>query len=326
MKLKSMALTREQVEAVYDQGIAPMVALVLGLSEQMTVLHEEMAALRAQLGKDSSKSHKLPSSDGLRRRRTVSNREARRRTKGGQVVRKGSTLTRTAEADKVVAHQPARRSDCNTSLAEQDGEVTERLQVWDLPPSCLTVTEYQRHSVKCPHCSTENRGAFPENATQPAQHGDGVKGLLVYLQNQHYLPRDRGAELIGDPFCRTPSAGTLVNVQRDCAARLVSVVEAIKAALGRAAVFSCDETSLSVGMNSHWSHSTSTSSATCNATHDKRGREAMDADAIGLLPNFDGTLVHDALASNFLSCQRHGLCNAHLLCEPKAVIQQTPQD
>ncbi len=321
--MKSMALTREQVEAVYDQGKEAMVALILGLAEQVVALQEENAALKARLGKDSSNSHRPPSSDGMRRR-TVSNREASGRTKGGQVGHKGSTLMQTAEADLVMVHRPAQCSGCKAALAELDGEVTERRQVWDLPPLRLMVTEHQRHSVKCPDCGIENRGTFPANVTQPSQYGDGVKGLLVYLQNQHYLPCDRGAELIGDLFGRAPSAGTLVNVQTDCATRLASVVQAIKAALGRAAVIGCDETSLRVGKKSHWLHSASTSSATYYATHDKRGRVAMDA--IGLLPSFGGTLVHDALASYFHYGQRHGLCNAHLLRELKAIIQQTEQD
>ena len=57
--------------------------------------------------------------------------------------------------------------------------------------------------------------------------------------------------------------------------------------------------------------------------HSKRGREAFDE--FGLLPDFDGTLVHDGFVSyKGYSC-RHALCNAHHLRELKFEAEENQQ-
>ncbi len=47
--------------------------------------------------------------------------------------------------------------------------------------------------------------------------------------------------------------------------------------------------------------------------------------AIGLLPAFRGTAVHDALGAYFQYDCQHGLCNAHLLRDLTAVSETTSQ-
>ena len=47
--------------------------------------------------------------------------------------------------------------------------------------------------------------------------------------------------------------------------------------------------------------------------------------ALGVLPAFRGTAVHDALGGYFRYACRHGLCNAHLLRDLTAVSETTRQ-
>ena len=119
------------------------------------------------------------------------------------------------------------------------------------------------------------------------------------------------------------SEGTLAEARETCAERLEPVENAIKQALGKAPVLNCDETGQRVAGHTDWLHVASTASLTFFARHAKRGREAMTA--IGLLPVFKGTAVHDGLGAYFRYGCGHALCNVHLLRDLTAVSESTRQ-
>ena len=85
-----------------------------------------------------------------------------------------------------------------------------------------------------------------------------------------------------------------------------------------------DETGARVDQHTVWAHTASTSNLTYIGIAEKRGKEGMDA--AGILPGYQGTIIHDCWASYFLyTLVRHGLCNAHLLRELTAVWENTRQ-
>jgi transposase len=74
-----------------------------------------------------------------------------------------------------------------------------------------------------------------------------------------------------------------------------------------------DETGLRVVKKLHWLHVLATDTLTWMGCHPKRGGEAFDA--LALLQQFQGVLVHDGwIPYKALACQ-HALCNAHHLRE-----------
>src|SRR4029079_5412321 len=115
------------------------------------------------------------------------------------------------------------------------------------------------------------------------------------------------------------SEGTLAQARDTCAQRLAPVESAIQPAVTQAAVVNFDETGSRIAGRTHWLHVASTPLLTCYAVHPQRGQAAMNA--IGILPAFGGTALHDALHAYQGYACAHSLCNAHLLRDLTAVSE-----
>ena len=187
------------------------------------------------------------------------------------------------------------------------------------------MTEHQAVSCVCPHCHTLNAGTFPKEVTHPAQYGPKMLGLCVYLSQYQLLPLARTQELLVDLFGQSPSQGTLTGAIAACSRRLEPVETALKATLLHSLVLHSDETGVQVAKQLHWIHVACTPLLTFYTHHAKRGRAAFTA--MGVLPHFGGTSVHDSLASYYdpaYPCT-HSLCNAHLLRELLGLFETTQQ-
>lgn len=86
----------------------------------------------------------------------------------------------------------------------------------------------------------------------------------------------------------------------DAYERLALFEALAKKCLAQSAVIHADETSINVDGQRLWLHNASNSEWTLFHPHPKRGSDAMNA--IGVLPAFRGTLVHDHWA-DFCSCK-----------------------
>ncbi len=324
-------LSREEILAIYEAGPEAVVALVetllstqAELRQQVQMLTTRVQELETRLNKDSHNSHKPPSSDGpakLPRRR--SRRKRSGKASGGQVGHPGATLVQVEQPDTIVAHGATACGQCGARLDTAPVVARERRQVMDLPAIQPKVSEHQVLHQRCPQCQSVTSGQFPTDVTQPMQYGPGVKALAVYLQEYQHIPFERTQEFFRDVFNLPLSEGTLASVRETCAARLEPVETAIKQALIQAPVANFDETGLRIEGQTHWLHAAGTPDLTYYAVHAQRGQIAMGA--IGILPAFRGTAVHDALGAYFRYDCQHGLCNAHLLRDLTAVSETTRQ-
>jgi transposase len=198
-------------------------------------------------------------------------------------------------------------------LGEQPALYPERRQVIDLPPKRLWVSEYRVQEKCCPHCAHLTRASFPAEVAAPVQYGRGIAALAISLVEGQVVPYARASQLLQDLFGVPFSAGSIARFVAQCSAQLAPLENQLKAALQQATLLHQDETPMRVGTEHCWVHVTATEQLTHYAAHPKRGGEALDA--IGILPTFGGTLMHDGWTpyQNY-GCQ-HALCNVHHLRE-----------
>lgn len=284
------------------------------LREQVTVLMAQVQELEARLAKDSHNSSKPPTSDGLARK-TRSLRKRSGKKAGGQIGHLGETLRLVATPDVVVEHRPIVCRGCSGLLDPQAAVVlSERRQVYELPPLRLLVREHRALHVRCPTCAAVTVGTFPVEAPSRAQYGPRLRALAVYLVEQQFVPYGRVRALLADLFGASLSLGTLVQWVQHGAAALEPVEAAIKAALQQAPILHSDETGVRRAGALAWAHVACTARLTHYAVQAKRGSAATEA--IGILPQFTGVSIHDGWAAYraHTTC-RHALCNIHHLRE-----------
>ncbi len=317
--------TPEEIHAAYLQGEPAVQALFVRVLSVVAQLAERVQALEDQLHKDSHNSHKPPSSDGLAKKLAKS-RSLRHRSgkkSGGQPGHPGVTLALVDNPTDRQVWAPAVCSACGSSLAKAAVVACERRQVIDLPAPTLEIVEHQVVHKECPQCHALTAGTFPPEVTQPVQYGPRVKAAAVYLQIGQFLSYERTVETLRDLFGVAPSEGTLTTAQAMAYTRLELVETAIVDALRKQPVLTVDETGGRVEQTLHWIHVAGTDTLTYYAHQAKRGLVAIQA--IGILIGFAGRRVHDAMAAYLKLPGLYALCNAHLLRELTAVVEDTGQ-
>lgn len=297
------------------------------LRERVAALEEQVKKLLEQLGQNSRNSNWPSSRDKTRKKKpkTKSLRQKSDRQVGGQKGHKGHTLSFTSEPDEVIVHRPTHCCHCDTELSKAPlADNVQKRQVLDLPPLQFVTTEHQVETVRCPHCEQATSGAFPEGVTQPVQYGNRIKQMGVYLRSEQFIPYERCRQMLSDLFKLSISTGTLQNFFKLAATKTDPIITQIKAGLQQSLVSHADETGFYLNKQRVWLHTVSTPELSYFEPHQNRGFKATEA--IGILPNYKGILVHDAWATYFkYDKMKHALCNVHHLRDLNGIIENDQQ-
>jgi transposase len=282
-----------------------LIALILQLCARVS-------ELEAQLANNSRNSSKPPSSDGYGKPQPKSRREKSGRRSGGQPGHVGSTLELVEQPDQTVVCRVG-VCECGCDLTGCAAVEVERRQVFELPVMKLHVTEYQAQIKTCPQCGQPVKAAFPAAVSQPVQYGPRAHAAMTYLSQYQLLPYERLQELLHDLFQMDVSQGTLDNVLKRGYEKLAGFEEQVKERIRNSGVVHFDETGMRVVKDLHWLHVASTPEFTAYHIDAQRGKPAMEA--MGILPDFTGTAVHDSWTSYYAYECEHALCNTHHLRE-----------
>jgi transposase len=312
-------MNREELMQLDKEEI---INILLAATAKIAEQTMEIANLKAQLNQNSKNSSKPPSSDGLKKPKSL--RKSSGKKAGGQEGHEGSGFKLTQEPDECVSHEPEECLQCpKLSECQADKTINETRYEIDIVIN-TTTKAHQAIMVKCPETSEILIGSFPENITSTMQYGVNIEALAVSLNTVGMVSINRTHEILGGVFNVPISTGTISSMISNCAKKVASVVAEIKEAILSEPIIHVDETGTRVDKQTFWAHTASTEKLTYIDVEPSRGKKGMDA--IGILPKYFGKVIHDCWASYFMFIAIiHGLCNAHLLRELTAVLENTKQ-
>ena len=135
------------------------------------------------------------------------------------------------------------------------------------------------------------------------------------------LPQEQICQLVTDLYGYSLNTGTVIHALDTAYTQLQPIETQIKNQLLQEKVVHYDETGIRVEGKTQWLHTACSAQYTYLFVHAKRGQEALKS-APSLIKDFNHYAVHDCWASYFIFTCFHVICNAHILRELTALIEQ----
>lgn len=289
------------------------------LKETVLSLTDQRDKYKAILRKDSSNSSKPPSSDGLKKSKTLSTREKSGKKPGGQAGHTGHTLKLFPNPTKIIKKMPQPVCECGNPIEIADHY--DAKQKADVKVS-VEVVEERVYFGRCPVCGRIHQGQFSRGFVNPVQYGNEMKSLVAYLGEYANVPIGKVSEIIANLSGGQIrlSHGSIVNIYDQLANETGLAIETIKSALITAGVIGADETGCKVNGKLNWAQIYSNNAYTLFGHSKTRGN--LGEEKMGILSFFSGILIHDHFKSYYKYKQMtHAECNAHILRYLKAIIE-----
>lgn len=294
-------------------------------------LEEEKKELTRRVNMNSTNSSKPPSTDGYRKPVPKSLREISERRPGAQPGHAGSHAIIPHEPDEIIEHLPTRCVDCPNQQRCREESVFVCAESRKKIDFVITtkVTEHRCISAVCPMHSDDSqpegrleKGEFPEDVKAVVQYGDSFAALAGVLSTYGFMSYNRITSLLRDLTGTTISEGTIVSMVGRCAEAVEPCLKEIRERILNEKVINVDETGVHINGRIAWVHSTSTPTLMIQTVSRKRGCKGIDEH--GIVPEFDGILVHDFWKSYLMYDVKHAFCCAHLLRELVGIKELEP--
>lgn len=307
-----------------SQQISIQTETISALTETIKTLSEENAQLKERLNKNSKNSSKPPSSDGFNKPNPKSLRKPSGKKQGAQEGHEGKGFSITQSPDEIIQHIPSKCIGCiNAGKCTSCGITDTRYEV-----DIRIDTKVTAHQVLSFACQNENgrilTGDFPTNISGTIQYGDNIEALAISLNTVGMMGINRTHNILSAVFGIPISTGTIYNMVKSCAGKLVDTVEQIRTIVASLPLAHFDETGTRVDKKTFWFHNASNENFTYLTVEEKRGTIGMDAS--GVLPDFQGIAVHDCWKPYWsYEAVTHAICCAHLLRELTGVSENHPE-
>ena len=213
-------MDRVEAEAIYDAGRGACVEFILDLAAQVEQHGERLRRLEEQVRQDSRTSSRPPSQDPPK---TRAQRRAEARAKAKELFREGRKAGgqeghRGAGRDlkpedqikiEIVDHFPDVCGGCGRQFNAEQRRPTGRfgrLQVCELPPISVIVTEHRTHQLRCRCCRARTSARLPQEIGS-SPFGPRFQAAVVALTARYRISRRGITELARDLFGVTLSTG-----------------------------------------------------------------------------------------------------------------------
>jgi transposase len=281
----------------------------------IALLVAKLAALEARLNQNSQNSSKPPSSDPPSAPpRPTKTPRGKPKTKGAQSGHPDQQRELLAEADvdTVVSLRPSCCSSCAAELPDSLPSLglPRRQQVFELPEFKPLVTEYQYHTVCCPHCR-ELVAAPRPTAVPPGSFGPRAVALIALLHGRYRISNRELVALVQMVWLLPISLGSVVNLQQVASSALEPAYAEVQAAIEDDGHVNADETRWREGQHKPWLWVAVGSLATLFLLAYGRGTKQL---RVLLGEAFVGLVSSDRFtAYNSLPTERRQLCWAHIV-------------
>ena len=300
--LRRAGKVSEEVDAVLSVMFTMMDLLITVLLEKKTPKTSGNSGIPpSQAGQDET-ARRAGSGDGGKR--------AKPKLQTGANLQK-TTIEETVTVEACDA--------CGADLSDRDPVERERRTLYDIEFQ-LVERHVDAEIKQCPACQARTKAPFPDTMPGPRQYGTGLQAFIINLLVAQMLSLHRAVELVHAISGLSISEATCLNYIRRLHDALQSWQDAAIAHLLTCPALHADETGMRVDRKTQWLHIATNGSLTLKFLHPRRGKEAIEA--IGIIPRYTGTLIHDCWASYFVydRCS-HALCGAHLLRELTFILE-----
>jgi transposase len=219
----------------------------------------------------------------------------------------GRPLLPVEQVDEVVPVQPSSCHHCGHGLAGEDPH-PQRHQVVDIPPVRAHVTEYQLHTLRCPHCRLLTEASWPEAVPRSA-FGPRVQAWVSLLSGAYRLSKRNIVRLLADAFNLNLSVGSVSRLEQQVSAALAAPVEEACAYVQQQPVVNIDETGWREARDKAWLWTVVSDQVTIFAIrscHDREvARELLGADTCAVVGSDRHSIYGYLPASQRQACWAH---------------------
>ncbi|MGH3403858.1 MAG: IS66 family transposase [Streptosporangiaceae bacterium] len=243
----------------YEELAARNAELTAKVAELLAVVAEQAAligTLRPRSRRFAGRRAGIPRIPRSRRARTARRRRRRPASgqrggcgragpQGEQKGHPGASLAWAARPDETLVVEPGACGGCGAGLAGAEGRVASAMQVLDIPPAAVTVTEYQMMRRTCGGCGHVTTAPPPPGVTGgPVCYGPNVTDAATLLASTDVIGIERAADLMGALLKAPVSTGFVSRclVRLDAALIAAGFEDALKGALRPAEVLGTGET------------------------------------------------------------------------------------